>query len=336
MALGGDPPTDPDAGAGELLPRRRARASWPGRSAGSRSAWPPTPPATRRPRTWQSDRDFLAAKLRLADFGVTQFFFEAEEYRRPGATTSRRRGVHKPVLPGIMPVTALRSVPRMAQMGAARAGLGRGAPRGGRRNAAATRRCARPGVGHGHRAVRRSCSTPARRAALLHAQPLDATREIYAALGLVGAAPLTAPRRLATWHRRITMGPDGALQVPDEPDHPLHRGRRHRRRHLARRRASSSTPRPPSTARKIAWKEVLAGEKAFKETGDWLPDRDRRGLPGAPHRHQGPAHHPRRRGHPLAQRGAAPDPRPLRVPAPGALVRRASPPRCCTPRRSTW
>ena len=25
--------------------------------------------------------------------------------------------------------------------------------------------------------------------------------------------------------------------------------------------------------RKIAWKEVLAGEKAFKETGDWLPDK---------------------------------------------------------------
>ncbi|HKE91935.1 MAG TPA: isocitrate/isopropylmalate family dehydrogenase, partial [Gemmatimonadales bacterium] len=24
--------------------------------------------------------------------------------------------------------------------------------------------------------------------------------------------------------------------------------------------------------RKVAWREVLAGEKAFKETGNWLPD----------------------------------------------------------------
>ena len=30
-------------------------------------------------------------------------------------------------------------------------------------------------------------------------------------------------------------------------------------------------PRRPSTAR-VAWKEVLAGQKAFDETGDWLPD----------------------------------------------------------------
>ena len=40
-----------------------------------------------------------------------------------------------------------------------------------------------------------------------------------------------------------------------------------------RRHASSSTPPPPSTGGTIAWKEVLAGEKAFKETGDWLPDK---------------------------------------------------------------
>jgi methylenetetrahydrofolate reductase (NADPH) len=66
----------------------------------------------------RSDRDLLAAKLRLADFGVTQFFFEADEY--VGLVRDlAERGVHTPVLPGIMPVTALRSVPRMAQMGAA-------------------------------------------------------------------------------------------------------------------------------------------------------------------------------------------------------------------------
>ena len=70
----------------------------------------------------------------------------------------------------------------------------------------------------------------------------------------------------------------------------------------------------------IAWKEVLAGQKAFDETGDWLPDETvdafREYLIGI----KGPLTTPDRRRHPLAQRRAAPDPRPLRVPAPGALV----------------
>jgi methylenetetrahydrofolate reductase (NADPH) len=65
-----------------------------------------------------SDRDRLAEKLRLADFAVTQFFFELEEYL--GLVDDlAARGVDKPVLPGIMPVTTLRSIPRMAEMGAA-------------------------------------------------------------------------------------------------------------------------------------------------------------------------------------------------------------------------
>jgi isocitrate dehydrogenase len=33
--------------------------------------------------------------------------------------------------------------------------------------------------------------------------------------------------------------------------------------------------------RKISWKEVLAGEKAFNQTGDWLPAGDPRHLPRA-------------------------------------------------------
>jgi len=117
MALGGDPPTDPAAGPGELLHAvelvELARAIG-GFSIGvaAHPAGHPSSPDMR------SDRDQLAAKLRLADFGVTQFFFEVEQY--VGLVEDlAARGVHTPVLPGIMPVTALRSVPRMAQMGAA-------------------------------------------------------------------------------------------------------------------------------------------------------------------------------------------------------------------------
>jgi methylenetetrahydrofolate reductase (NADPH) len=117
MALGGDPPTDPSAGPGELLHAdelvRLAREIG-GFSIGV-AAHPAGHPASPDMRT---DRDLLAAKLRLADFGVTQFFFEADEYLGLVSDLAAR-GVHAPVLPGIMPVTALRSVPRMAQMGAA-------------------------------------------------------------------------------------------------------------------------------------------------------------------------------------------------------------------------
>src|SRR5579862_1942282 len=79
MALGGDPPTDPAAGPGELAHAdelvRLAREIG-GFSIGV-AAHPAGHPASPDMR---SDREFLAAKLELADFGVTQFFFELDEY----------------------------------------------------------------------------------------------------------------------------------------------------------------------------------------------------------------------------------------------------------------
>ena len=92
--------------------------SWPGPSAGSRSAWPPTRPATPARPSTESDRDFLAAKLEMADFGVTQFFFEAAEYEGLVADLDAR-GVATPVLPGILPVTSLSTMGRLGAMGAA-------------------------------------------------------------------------------------------------------------------------------------------------------------------------------------------------------------------------
>ena len=74
--------------------------------------------------------------------------------------------------------------------------------------------------------------------------------------------------------QKITIQ-DGKLQVPDQPDHPLHRGRRHRPGYLAR-LACACSMRPCEKAyggkRKIAWMEVFAGEKAFNQFGSWLPD----------------------------------------------------------------
>ena len=128
-------------------------------------------------------------------------------------------------------------------------------------------------------------------------------------------------------------------QRPRPSDHSLHRGRRHRA-------ATSGAPRVRvfdaavakayGGKRKIAWIEVLAGEKAFNQTGDWLPDDDARRLPRVPGRHQGPAHDAGRRRHPLAQRRAAPDARPLRLPAPGALVHGRAEPGEAARATSTW
>ncbi len=64
-----------------------------------------------------SDRRHLARKLELADFAVTQFFFEAHEWTEL-VDELGELGVEKPVLPGIMPVTTLNGVKHMATMGA--------------------------------------------------------------------------------------------------------------------------------------------------------------------------------------------------------------------------
>jgi methylenetetrahydrofolate reductase (NADPH) len=117
MALGGDPPTDPDAAVGELahaselVELARAVGGFSVGVAAQPAGHPLSPDLA-------ADRDHLAAKLALADFGVTQFFFEARDYTSLVADLAER-GVTKPVLPGIMPVERLSSVPGMARMGAA-------------------------------------------------------------------------------------------------------------------------------------------------------------------------------------------------------------------------
>lgn len=65
----------------------------------------------------ESDRRYLAEKLRAADFAVTQFFFEAHQWRRLVEDLADLK-VTKPVIAGIMPVTTLASLDRMSHMGA--------------------------------------------------------------------------------------------------------------------------------------------------------------------------------------------------------------------------
>jgi methylenetetrahydrofolate reductase (NADPH) len=117
MALGGDPPTDPGAAEGEL--EHAVQLVELARAIGGFSIGVAAHPAG-HPRSpdMRADRDYLAEKLRLADFGVTQFFFRVEEYLALMDDLAAR-GITTPVVPGIMPVTSLSSIGRMAEMGAA-------------------------------------------------------------------------------------------------------------------------------------------------------------------------------------------------------------------------
>jgi methylenetetrahydrofolate reductase (NADPH) len=63
----------------------------------------------------EADRRQLAAKLRRADFAITQFFFEAGHYLRL-VDELAELGVDKPVIPGVMPITNAGQVTRMAQL----------------------------------------------------------------------------------------------------------------------------------------------------------------------------------------------------------------------------
>jgi len=63
----------------------------------------------------ETDRRHLAAKLEIADFAITQFFFKVEEYLRLREQLAAL-GMRKPIVAGIMPITSLASVQRMAEL----------------------------------------------------------------------------------------------------------------------------------------------------------------------------------------------------------------------------
>ncbi len=71
----------------------------------------------------------------------------------------------------------------------------------------------------------------------------------------------------------ITMGPDG-LQVPDEPLIPFIEGDGIGPDIWAASQAvfDAAVAKAYGDDRRVAWTEVLAGQKAFDQTGEWLPD----------------------------------------------------------------
>ena len=121
LALAGDPPaaggaSPPAAGdfryASELVELVRSLGDF---SVGV-AAHPELHPRSAGDRS--ADRDHLAAKLRRADFAITQFFFRTGDYLSMMEDLDER-GVTTPVIPGIMPVTNAGQVQRFAQLAGA-------------------------------------------------------------------------------------------------------------------------------------------------------------------------------------------------------------------------
>ena len=124
LALRGDPPgsTNPGDAAEARWELERAmdlvelaREVGGGQFAIGVAAHPEGHPASPDLTT---DRRHLAAKLSAADFGVTQFFFDVDDYLDM-VDEVRGHGCDTPIVPGVMPVTNVRQIERFAQLSGA-------------------------------------------------------------------------------------------------------------------------------------------------------------------------------------------------------------------------
>ena len=118
LALAGDPPKDPAdarpsdyAYATDLIEHLKGIADLSIGVAAHPEGHPRSPDMA-------TDRRHLAQKLAMADFAVTQFFFDIDHYLSL-VNDLADLGVTKPVVPGIMPVTNIAQVERMAELSGA-------------------------------------------------------------------------------------------------------------------------------------------------------------------------------------------------------------------------
>jgi methylenetetrahydrofolate reductase (NADPH) len=113
LALAGDPPADgSDAGdfvyADELIALIREIGDF----AVGVAAFPEIHP---RSPSREHDRERLAEKLAVADFGMTQFFFDVDHYTSL-VDDLAALGNTKPLLPGVMPFVSVAGTRRMSAM----------------------------------------------------------------------------------------------------------------------------------------------------------------------------------------------------------------------------
>ena len=116
LALRGDPPLGAVAelAAGDLrnaIDLARLASGSYGMCVGVAAHPEGHPEAT----SFATDMDFLAAKLEVADFAISQFFYTADQFFRLRDELDKR-GVVKPLIPGIMAPTSLSTLRRMAEL----------------------------------------------------------------------------------------------------------------------------------------------------------------------------------------------------------------------------
>lgn len=115
LALAGDPPADGSDPGGEFTYAMELVEIV--REAGGFSVGVAAHPELHPRSDGDRDRDrlHLAAKLRAADFGITQFFFDVEPYLTMRDELAEA-GCDTPVIPGVMPFISVSGVRRMAAM----------------------------------------------------------------------------------------------------------------------------------------------------------------------------------------------------------------------------
>lgn len=118
LALAGDPPADGSSVGGDFTYAQELVDLV--RSHGAHFSVGVAAHPELHPRSTDRDRDrrHLAAKLEEADFGVTQFFFDADHYFRMVEELDSL-GCTTPIVPGVMPLTNPAGVERMAKMAGA-------------------------------------------------------------------------------------------------------------------------------------------------------------------------------------------------------------------------
>lgn len=114
LALAGDPPKDGSDAGGDFVYATElvALAREVGDFSVGVAAFPEIHP---RSPDRATDRRFLAEKLNTADFGMTQFFWEADHYRTMIEELGEL-GCTTPVLPGVMPFVSVGGARRMSAM----------------------------------------------------------------------------------------------------------------------------------------------------------------------------------------------------------------------------
>jgi methylenetetrahydrofolate reductase (NADPH) len=112
LALAGDPPADGSDPTGdftyatELIEAVRTAGDFSVGVAAHPECHPRSPDRAH-------DRRYLAAKLNAADFGITQFFFDADDYFAMVEDLAEL-GCDTPVLPGVMPLLNPEAIRRFA------------------------------------------------------------------------------------------------------------------------------------------------------------------------------------------------------------------------------